>query len=175
MYKTLGTRVRSYLLVALNTPPSLPPSLPPSQTTLSQLHSVTHKIKGAKANVSLIQTDAATAMATELQARLDRVLRWWEPLEGRLRHRLAQLRYEKKQMELIESLQEAVEELDGQPKALVLPAEIEEHHSAIMVGRRVRARGRGDECRHVHVCAVDREIFFVKSASWLACTCTHEN
>lgn len=104
------------------------------QKTRSQLSSMAHKVKGTQANVNFVLTDASAAMAARLKVRLERVARWWETLEDHLRHRIAQLAYEKVQFEALENLQEAVDELDAQPRVIVLPEEIEEHHQHIMVG-----------------------------------------
>ena len=65
------------------------------QSVLGQLTIQSQKVKRSIANINFVMNTVSMEMATELKERLTWINQHWEPLAGRVRHRLAQMKFEK--------------------------------------------------------------------------------
>lgn len=68
------------------------------QDTLGQLTIQSQKVKRSVANINFVINTVSVEEAAELRERLAWIKQHWEPLGGRLRHRIAQMKFEKAQM-----------------------------------------------------------------------------
>ena len=64
---------------------------------LGQLTIQSQKVKRSMANISFVMNTVPVETAAELQERLGWIKQHWEPLAGRVRHRMAQMKFEKAQ------------------------------------------------------------------------------
>ena len=64
---------------------------------LGQLTIQSQKVKRSMANISFVMNTVPVETAAELQERLAWIKQHWEPLAGRVRHRMAQMKFEKAQ------------------------------------------------------------------------------
>ena len=67
------------------------------QSVLGQLTIQSQKVKRSIANINFVMNTVSVEMATELKERLTWINQHWEPLAGRVRHRIAQMKFEKAQ------------------------------------------------------------------------------
>ena len=67
------------------------------QSVLGQLTIQSQKVKRSIANINFVMNTVSMEMATELKERLTWIKQHWEPLAGRVRHRIAQMKFEKAQ------------------------------------------------------------------------------
>ena len=67
------------------------------QNILGKLTIQSQKVKRSIANVSFVRNTVSMETAAELKERLAWIKEHWEPLAGRLKHRIAQMKFEKAQ------------------------------------------------------------------------------
>ena len=67
------------------------------QNILEKLTIQTQKVKRSTANISFVRNTVSMETAAELKERLAWIKEHWEPLAERLKHRIAQMKFERAQ------------------------------------------------------------------------------